>query len=105
MDGALKFESPVVEEHIRKRTSFVAPEANIAAEMLKAPGVVREGRTATGASIVTWLKEKRGIDETAAKAYAQRMVDLDIISPKDGGPKVFNPDRIAVYRVAAAVGR
>ena len=51
-DGSAVFETPALEAHIRRQTSFAPPEAALAAELLKAPNIVRDrpgGRqTATG---------------------------------------------------------
>jgi 2-methylcitrate dehydratase PrpD len=54
--------------------------------MLRAPGLVRDGKTAGGAAVLAWLRDKRGADERAAAAYAQRMLDewcnpVDLIEP------------------------
>lgn len=103
-DGALSFESPAIEEHIRRRTSFVAPEAAVAGELMSAPGLVRDRpgapQSVTALGLLNWLMERRSLNEEAAKAYAQRMVALDILVPVSGTTKVFNStDRNSVYRV------
>ena len=104
-DGATKFESPMIEEHIRRHTSFVAPEASVASEMLKAPGLVRDHRSdlprcATGADLAAWLRDRRSLDDTAAVTYAQRMLDLGILQPVGGkASPVFAADRAAFYRI------
>jgi hypothetical protein len=80
-DGALIFESPAVEEHVRRRTSFVGPEAGVAGEMVRAPGLVKDRpgapRSASGAQVVDFLVSRRGLDEAGALAYAQRMLDFE----------------------------
>ena len=114
VDGSVKFymylsadpvtgkleKRPVIEEHIRRRTSFVGPESSLAAEMLKAPGVSRDGKTATQEAILSWLKQKRGCDQAAAVAYASRMVELGLLLKKDGSHATsLSPQSLAVYRI------
>ena len=101
----LRFDCAAVEEHLRRRTSWVAPEAATVGEMLRAPGLVRDGKTASGAAILAWLRDKRGADEAAALAYAQRMLDAGALAPRDGADAPgarFTAERGAVYRVGAA---
>jgi hypothetical protein len=103
MDGTIKFDSERIETHVRRRTSFVAPEASVAQDMAKAPGVVREradiGRTAQGLDIITWLKDRRGLDDAAAMNYAQRMTDLGMLVPVRKEHKKFSVDKNAHYFV------
>lgn len=103
-DGSLKFESPAVEEHVRRRTSFVAPEATLLQKLVRAPGYSSDGKTIAGDRVVAWLAEKRGISVAAATAQAQRMVDLGFLSPVGGGIPVFHNDKKATYRVMLPAG-
>jgi len=101
-DGALAFKSKAIEDHIRRTTSFIAPEALVAADLLKAPGTCRDGKSATGAGIVAWLKEKRGVDDAAALSFAQRMLDLGIVVHRDGASSErFLAERSAQYNILA----
>jgi hypothetical protein len=113
-DGTLQIE-PVFDEHLRRRTSFVAPEASIAAEMVKSPQLLRDRpgapRSAAGDAILSWLMQRRNIAQDAALAYANRMVQLDILvpvaAPAAGGAGAaakpdFVPDRASLYRIVAA---
>ncbi len=103
-DASLRFESPLVEEHVRRRTSFVAPEASLLAKILRAPGYSSDGRTLSGDRVVAWLSEKRGISAAAATSQAQRMADLGFLLPVGGGPPVFQNDRRAMFRVVLPAG-
>ncbi|RYG41242.1 hypothetical protein EON68_03305 [archaeon] len=102
-DGSLAFESPDIENHIRKRTSFVAPEASVAQDILRAPGVVRERgdgeKSASGASVLNWLVDNRHLDELGARAYAQRMLDLGMLRSLNPAIREFSTDRGAFYKV------
>jgi hypothetical protein len=107
-DGALEL-SPALESHLRRRTSFVAPESNIAAEMIKSPGLVRDRpgvpKSAAGQQVLTWLMERKGLDEAAAVAMAERMVMLEVLQPVQGAPgKGFSADKGALYRVVLMGG-
>jgi hypothetical protein len=102
-DGSLDA-GPIYEQHLRRRTSFVSPESNIAAEMVKSAGVVRDRpdlpRSAAGAQIITWLIERKGFEEGAALALAERMLAQEILQPLKGTPaKGFSADKNALYRV------
>lgn len=107
MDGTIRFESTAVEEHVRRRTSFVAPESSVALDMIKAPGLVRDRadypRTVAGADVASWLRERRGLDDDGAIAYAQRMVDLEMLLPATKAYKRFSVDRNALYRIQVPV--
>ena len=70
--AGLKFEGKEVETHIR-RTSFVAPEATVASELLKS-AACRDGKSATGSAIISWLQEKKGMTLEVAVNLAARMV-------------------------------
>lgn len=92
------------ETHLRRRTSFVAPESNIANEMLKSVGLIRDRpnqpRSATGQSLLTWLMERKSLDEENAINMANRMVTLEILQPLQGtSNKGFSTDKTALYRV------
>lgn len=107
-DGAMAFESEAIEQHVRRRTSFVAPEAAVAGELMAAPGLVRDRPGApssvTALGVINWLMERRSLSEDAAKAYAQRMVALEVLLPVSGA-KAFNAaDRNSLYRVRPAGG-
>ncbi len=107
-DGALDL-APTIESHLRRRTSFVAPESNIAAEMIKSPGLVRDRpgvpKSAAGQQVLTWLIERKGLDEAAAMALAERMVALEVLQPAQGAPaKGFSADKGALYRVVLMGG-
>ena len=99
---SLIFDDAVVEEFIRKCTSFVAPEANLAAELAKAPGLIRDrpgaSRSIVGAAVLNWLTGNRKMTEEAAINLARRMVQYDALQPLDG-TRVFSNDRNALYRV------
>ena len=86
-DGAIVFE-PEYEEHVRRRTSFVAPELLAAQELVKVPGIVRDRPGAQASvlpsSIIDWLKGPRSLPEEAARAYAERMVALGLLVPIAG---------------------
>lgn len=113
-DGSLSFDQPQIEEHVRRRTSFVAPEALVASELLTAPGLVRDRPGApssiTALGIVNWLQERRSLTEGDARAYADRMVKLDVLIPVGQGTNNNNKaakgfdfsDKQALYRVKAA---
>lgn len=91
---------PVIEEHIRRRTSFVGPETTLALEMIKAPGVTRDGKTATQESILAFIKTKRSCDEETAIAYATRMLELGLLVKKDGTrATALSPQTLAQYRI------
>lgn len=102
--SGLKFDSPEVETHIRRKTSFLAPESQVASELLKSAGTVRDGKSATGSAIVSWLQEKKGMSLDSAMNLGTRMVELDILMPKDGGPKVFSSERSAIYFIHPSAG-
>jgi hypothetical protein len=105
-DGGLAFTEAVCEEHVRRRTSFVAPEAAVAAEMAKSPGLVRDRpnakAAAAGQAVLEWLTSRRGLPEEAARAYAQRMLTLELLQPltASGGAPVFSTGKDAFYRIA-----
>jgi hypothetical protein len=101
-DGGARFDNPVIEDHVRKRTSFVAPESTIAADMLKAVGLARDG-LAQGNKVVTWLRERRSLDEEAAVAFAQRMVDLGMLVPETPAHRAFRGEKGAAYRIIVPV--
>jgi hypothetical protein len=105
--SGLKFDSPDVEEHLRRKTSFVAPESTIASELLKSAGTCRDGKTATGSAIVSWLQEKKGMTLENAMNLGLRMVQLDILMPKDGGEKIFTSEKSSVYYIhpSGGIGR
>jgi len=107
-DGSLAYDSPAIETFIRRSTSFSPPEAGLAAELLKAPGIVRDrpgaGRNvATGLAVLNWLIEARRLDEGAARAVGQRMVACEVLQPVDGG-RAFAPAQNALYRVVVGGG-
>lgn len=92
------------DNHLRRRTSFVAPESNIANEMLKSVGLLRDRpnqpRSATGQNLLSWLMERKSLDEENAMNMANRMVALEILQPLQGAPtKGFSTDKTALYRV------
>jgi hypothetical protein len=102
-DGGLEIATEV-EQHLRRRTSFVAPESNIAAEMAKSVGLVRDRpgqpRAAAGNSLLQWLMERKGLDEDAAMEMGARLVALECLQPLAGAPaKGFSADKTALYRV------
>jgi hypothetical protein len=103
-DSTLAISEPVFEQHLRRRTSFVAPESMIAAEMSKSPGLIRDRpgapRSAGGPAILEWLMQRRSLTEQAAMATASRMLALEILQPVPPTPEnVFKADKSAVYRV------
>jgi hypothetical protein len=102
-DGSLTFESAEIEQHTRRRTSFVSPESVIAAELVKSPLVVRDRgagapKTASGAAIIEWLGQARKLEAAAAIACAGRMIAQEILIPVDG-PRMFQGTKEAFYRV------
>jgi hypothetical protein len=102
-DGTLDT-APPFEMHLRRRTSFIAPESNVAGEMMKSPGLLRDRpglpKSAAGAQIVSWLMERKGLDEAGALAMATRMVTLEILQPLQGAPaKGFGAEKTALYKV------
>ena len=104
-DGALRFDSAVVEAHLRRRTSFVSPESALAADMARAPALGAGGGkggggggAASGAALVSWLRDKRGCDDEAALATARRMAALGHLVPAGGGPPIFSAPDKAVWR-------
>jgi len=108
--GAAKFENPVIDEHVRRRTSFVAPEASVATDMLRAVGVAKDG-VGTGARIAAWISERRSLDADGATAYCQRMVELGMLVAVSAGPGapepakgVFTADKAAFYRIVPTAG-
>jgi hypothetical protein len=107
-DGSLTFEQTPVEEHVRRRTSFVAPEALVASELLTAPGLVRDRPGApssiTALGVINWLQERRSLTEPDARAYASRMVEQGVLVPQSGNTKAgFDfSDKQALYRVKPA---
>lgn len=108
-DGALLFTEAVVETHVRRRTSFVAPEVGVAAEMAKSPGLVRDRpgakASAAGQAILDWLCSRRALPDDAARAYAARMVALELLQavPGTGTPFTgFSTGKDALYRIVGA---
>jgi hypothetical protein len=116
-DGTLAIE-PVFDEHLRRRSSFVAPETSVASEMIKSPQLLRERpgapRSAAGDAIMAWLMQRRSIGAEAAQAYAQRMVQLEILVPVSGAAEggagggggskaTFVGDKSALYRIVVPV--
>lgn len=90
---------PAYEAHLRTRTSFVSPEHSTAAEMAKSPGLVRSG-AASGSAISAWLQERRSLDVAGARAYASRMLALEILVPLGGsGGGAFLDSKDAQYRL------
>lgn len=91
---------PAYEAHLRTRTSFVSPEHSTAAEMAKSPGLVRSG-AASGSAISAWLQERRSLDVAGARAYASRMLALEILVPVGGGSGggAFLDSKDAQYRL------
>jgi hypothetical protein len=105
-DGGLDI-APELEQHLRRRTSFVAPETNIAVEMSKNPTLVRDRpgapKSAAGQALLTWLMERKGLDEEAAMGLATRMVNLELLLPLAGTPtKGFSIEKTALYRISPA---
>lgn len=105
-DGSLLFGEPIFEQHIRRRTSFVAPEVSVAAEMFKSPGLVRDRPgakgTAAGQALVDWLCSRRSLPDEAARSYAARMVQLDLLVPVAGTgtpAQGFSTGKDALYRI------
>lgn len=100
---ALLWDSPQIEEHVRRRTSFVAPEMVTAQDLLKAPGLVKDRgavpRCVAGLQLVNWLRERKGLSDDGAVSYAQRMVNLDILVPMTADARTFVPDSKAFYKV------
>lgn len=88
-DGTLGFESNLLEDHIRRRTSFVSPESMLASELLAAPGLVRDRpgapQSVTALGVVNWLGERRGMAAGAAAAYVERMAALGVLVAVPGG--------------------
>lgn len=108
-DGSLLFEHADVEEHVRRRTSFVAPESLVALELLKAPELVRDRPGApssiTALGVINYLMERRSLSEEGARAYAERMVAQGILVPvasSGGAPRFSASDRASLYRVKGA---
>ncbi len=108
VDGSLVFSEAVFESHVRRRTSFVAPEATVAAEMAKSPGLVRDRpgakASAAGQAILDWLCSRRSLSDEAARAYAQRMVALLLLAPVPGTGTPqgeFSTGKDALYRIMA----
>lgn len=103
-DGTLTFESPPVEEHTRRRTSFVSPESQIAVELVKSPGIIRDRgagvpKSATGSAIFDWLVQSRKLDAAAATACAARMLTQGILVPMGDASRGFLATKDALYRV------
>ena len=96
--GSSLIVDPAYEGHLRTRTSFVSPEHSTAAEMAKSPGLVRSG-SASGAAICAWLQERRALDAPAARAYAARMLALEILVPVTGSAGAFSEAKDALYRL------
>ena len=72
-----------------------APTGSKAAPAAAAAAAAGGSGTAPGAAIVAWLRDKRGCDEAAALATAQRMAALGHLAPHGGGPPVFvGADRV-----------
>lgn len=100
---------PPYEGHLRRRTSFVAPEHSVAAEMAKSPGMVRDRpgapKSASGAAIAQWLAERRGLSDSGARDYAGRMMALGILVPLTALPRGggFSDDKNALYRIAPSL--
>lgn len=109
VDGTLTFESPDVEEHTRRRTSFVSPESQIASELVKSPGIIRDRgpgvpKSATGLAIIDWLVQSRKLEPAAAAACAGRMFAQGILIPMSSGDsaRLFLGTKDAYYRVQPA---
>jgi hypothetical protein len=93
------------EQHLRTRTSFIAPEHSIAAEMAKAMNMLRDRpgapRSAAGNSILAWLVERRGLTEEGARAVALRMLALEILVPFNASGKPgFDGAATALYKIS-----
>jgi hypothetical protein len=102
-DGSLLFDNTDIETFIRSRTSFMAPEGSVVLDMSRSPGMVKDRPSApkstSGLQVISWLMERRGLDEPAAKAYAQRMVQLNMMQPLTPGQTTFTGDKQALYRL------
>ncbi len=77
--------------------------------MVKNPGLVRDRpnmpHSAAGQQLLTWLMERKGLEEEAAETLAGRMVALGILQPLPGAPsKGFSSDKAALYRVNPQAG-
>jgi hypothetical protein len=91
------------EQHLRTRTSFLAPEHSVAAEMCKAINLLRDRpgapKSAAGNAILAWLIERRSLPEESAKAMASRMLSLGILVPFSGNTRSFDGAATALYKV------
>jgi hypothetical protein len=99
---------PLYEMHLTRRTSFLAPEHSLAAEMAKAVGMVRDRagapKSTAGKDIVNWLVDRKGLTNEKARETALRMLTLEILVPLSGTAlssiKEFSDGKDALYRVS-----
>jgi hypothetical protein len=122
-DGSLAFESPVVEQFLRRSTSFVGPELTVALALASAlrAGQVKGASapltsarskdssapagSANGAAILGWLIEARAMDEQGGRAFVQRMLQQAYLQPVTANVPSdrFIADAKTIYKVTAAV--
>ncbi len=96
--------APAFEAHLARRTSFLAPEHSLAAEMAKSPGLVRDRpgapRSAAGAAVAAWLRERRAQSAARATETAARMLALGILVPLGATPTAaFSESKDALYAI------
>jgi hypothetical protein len=107
-DGTFTFDEPIIEEHVRRKTSFVSVEQSVVQELLKAPGLVRDRpgapSSATAQAVLSWLMDRRQLDEPSAMAFAQQIVNTGLIVPMDGSKK-FTVDKNALVKVQLSAPR
>ncbi len=99
---------PLYETHLSRRTSFLAPEHSLAAEMSKAVGMVRDRpgapKSAAGKDIAAWLRERKGQTADKARETAARMLVLAILVPISGVQgNDFSEGKDALYRIAPKI--
>ena len=110
MDGTMKFESVVIEAHIRRTTSFKAPEASFAEDACKRPGLLRERdglRTVTGSDLLGYIKERKSLDDDGARSFAQRLMAQGILVGVGAAASRPGFEAASSYRIvptAAAAG-
>lgn len=100
---------PVYEAHLSRRTSFVAPEHSLAAEMAKSPGLVRDRpgapRSAAGSAVTAWLRERRSQSAERSLETVARMLALEILVPVGGTrPGAFDEKGFYQIRPRLATG-
>jgi len=98
---------PLYEAHLARRTSFLAPEHSVGAELAKAVGMVRDRpgapKSAAGAAVAAWLVERKALTPARAAEMGARMVALGILVPVGpgaaAGTKAFSDAKDALYAI------